>query len=175
MKSVFILIFISINYISFAVKIPFINVSKPTSEIIFLSKVSDENYAYAVYPNIGYYSIFWQLYLKKFLINPFNLENKLTDFNSNSFTSELVTPYGIERLKQMEVDYLLYYKSAFSQRKIEQIKKMNSDIDDESDLRLFFESKNYEVTIAENGVEALQKAQEAAQKGSPRMAGERQP
>lgn len=77
-KLIFVSGFILLNVCIFAVRLPVINVSKPPSDIVFLSKLSGEStnspalkdkISYIVFPHSNYYSLFWILYHKQYLVN----------------------------------------------------------------------------------------------------------
>jgi len=113
-RFLFIVIFVLLNYFLFAVEIPIIDTKQIPSEIIFLEKQKNKS-TFVVYPRADYYSIFWILQHKKRIINPIGLKSSDLLFNSQEFTSQLITKEGIEAVKSMNVDYLVFYTREVSE------------------------------------------------------------
>ncbi len=122
-KFVFIITFCLLNFIIFAVSVPTVNFNSPSSEMSFLKNLTDKSIVYAVYPNGDYYSIFWMLYHKHKMINPVNFVNTSNGFKSNEFSESLNTVKGIEKLKNLNVNYLILYKNRVQ---LQQVKSLDT-------------------------------------------------
>lgn len=108
-RGAFLVLFMLFNFVSFAVHIPVQDISNPPEEIAFLVNIGNKPVPYAVYPKGDYYSTFWVLAHENYLVNPVNLVNVETGFNSNEFTQMLTTEQGIDDTRAIGVEYLVYY------------------------------------------------------------------
>ena len=149
-KILFIISFLSLNFVIFAIKIPVININKPPQEIAFVKEKYPESVPYAVYPKGDYYSIFWAISHKDLLINPVNVVNYETGFDSNEFSKNLVTQEGVEEFLKHTPKYLIYYPENISDKDLEKINKINSDLETREDIRNFFEKEIGTITYVGN-------------------------
>jgi len=140
-KVLFIVVFLSLNFVIFAIKIPVINVSKPPLEIAYLKEKYPDSVPYAVYPKGDYYSIFWIISHEDLLINPVNFVNYETGFNSNEFSKNLITEEGIKEFLNHNPKYLIYYSGNISNEDLERINKINSNIKTREDIKDFFDEE----------------------------------
>ena len=140
-KILFILAFLTLNFVIFAIKIPVINVNKPPQEIAFVEEKYPESVPYAVYPKGDYYSIFWIISHEDLLINPVNFVNYETGFDSNEFSKNLITEEGIQEFLKHNPKYLIYYPNNISDDDLEKISKINSTLKSKEDIYEFFKSK----------------------------------
>lgn len=137
-KTLFVIGFLSLNFVIFAIKIPIINVNKPPQEIEFLKKEFPESASYAVYPKGDYYSIFWTISHEDVLINPVDFVDYKIGFDANEFSKNLVTPDGIKEFLSSNPKYLVYYKDKISNDDLEKISKLNPYIKSIDDISNFF-------------------------------------
>jgi hypothetical protein len=149
-KILFIISFLSLNFVIFAIKIPVININKPPQEIAFVKEKYPESVPYAVYPKGDYYSIFWVISHEDLLINPVNFVNYETGFESNGFSKNLITQEGIEEFLEHNPKYLIYYPENISDKDLEKINKINSDLKTREDIRDFFEREVGTITYVGN-------------------------
>jgi hypothetical protein len=138
-KILFIISFLSLNFVVFAIKIPVININKPPQEIAFVKEKYPESVPYAVYPKGDYYSIFWIISHEDLLINPVNFMNHETGFDSNEFSKNLITEEGIKEFLKHNPKYLIYYPENISDEDLEKINKINNNLENREDIRDFFE------------------------------------
>lgn len=138
-RVLFILAFLTLNFIIFAIKIPVININKPPEEIAFLKEKYPESVPYAVYPKGDYYSIFWIVSHEDLLINPVDFVNNETGFNSNEFSKNLITKEGINEFLSQNPKYLIYYPDKISDDDLEKITKINPELKTREDIAEFFE------------------------------------
>lgn len=139
-KILFILAFITLNFVIFAIKIPVININNPPEEIAFVKDKYPESVSYAVYPKGDYYSIFWIISHEDLLINPVNFVNYETGFDSNEFSKNLVTEEGIQEFLKHNPKYLIYYPNNISDDDLEKISKVNPTIKSKENIYEFFKS-----------------------------------
>jgi hypothetical protein len=137
-KILFILSFLTLNFVIFAIKIPVININKPPEEIAFVKENYPESVPYAVYPKGDYYSIFWIISHEDLLINPVNFINYETGFDSNEFSKNLITEEGIQQFLEKDPKYLIYYPDNVSDDDLEKIYKLNSQIESKDDVFSYF-------------------------------------
>jgi len=140
-KVLFILTFIALNFVIFAIKIPVININKPPAEIAFVKEKYPGSVPYAVYPKGDYYSIFWIISHEDLLINPVNFINYETGFDSNEFSKNLITEEGIQDFLEKEPKYLIYYPNNISNDDLEKISKVNPDLKSREDIYEFFKQR----------------------------------
>ena len=138
-KILFILAFLTLNFVIFAIKIPVININKPPEEIAFVKGKYPESVPYAVYPKGDYYSIFWIVSHEDLLINPVDFVNNETGFNSNEFSKNLITKEGINEFLSQNPKYLIYYPDKISDDDLEKITKINPELKTREDIAEFFE------------------------------------
>lgn len=138
-KVLFILAFLTLNFVIFAIKIPVININKPPEEIAFVKGKYPESVPYAVYPKGDYYSIFWIVSHEDLLINPVDFVNNETGFNSNEFSKNLITKEGINEFLSQNPKYLTYYPDKISDDDLEKITKINPELKTREDIAEFFE------------------------------------
>ena len=141
-KVLFILTFIILNFVIFAIKIPVININNPPQEIAYVKEKYPESVSYAVYPKGDYYSIFWIISHEDLLINPVNFVNYETGFDSNEFSKNLVTEDGVKEFLNKDPKYLIYYPENVSEDDLEKISELNLDIQSRDDIYQFF-SENF--------------------------------
>jgi hypothetical protein len=139
-KVIFITGFLALNFVIFAIEIPVINVNEPPAEIAYFKEITPDSVPYAVYPDGDYYSIFWILSHKNYLINPRDLKNYETGFDANEFSKNIITPEGIEEFQEKGAEYLLYYPERVSDQGLMKISELNPSINSKEDISLFFES-----------------------------------
>jgi hypothetical protein len=139
-KILFILTFLSLNFVIFAIKIPVININKPPQEIAYVKEKYPESVPYAVYPKGDYYSIFWIISHEDLLINPVNFINYETGFDSNDFSKNLITEEGIQVFLEQNPKYLIYYPQNISNDDLEKITEINPNIKSREDVYEFFKS-----------------------------------
>ena len=149
-KILFIISFLSLNFVIFAIKIPVININKPPQEIAFVKEKYPESVPYAVYPKGDYYSIFWAISHKDLLINPVNVVNYETGFDSNEFSKKLITQEGIKEFLKHNPKYLIYYPENISDKDLEKINKINNDLRTKEDIRDFFKREVGTITYVGN-------------------------
>ena len=140
-KTLFILTFITLNFVIFAIKIPVINIEKPPVEIAYVKEKYPESVSYAVYPKGDYYSIFWIISHEDLLINPVNFVNYETGFNANEFSKKLITEEGIQDFLKQNPKYLIYYPEKIPDDDLEKISEINPDIHTHEDIYEFFKQK----------------------------------
>jgi len=140
-KILFILAFVSLNFVIFAIKIPVININKPPEEIVFVKEKYPESVPHAVYPKGDYYSIFWIISHEDLLINPVNFVNYETGFDSNEFSKNLITPEGIQEFLTHNPRYLIYYPDNISDDDLEKITKVNPTLTSREEIYGFFKSE----------------------------------
>jgi len=140
-KILFILGFLGLNFVIFAIKIPVINIEKPPVEIAYVKEKYPESVSYAVYPKGDYYSIFWIISHEDLLINPVNFVNYETGFNANEFSKKLITEEGIQDFLKQNPKYLIYYPEKISDDDLEKISEINPDIHTHEDIYEFFKQK----------------------------------
>ncbi len=140
-KVLFILAFLTLNFVIFAIKIPVININKPPKEIAFVKEKYPESVPYAVYPKGDYYSIFWIISHEDLLINPVNFINYETGFDSNEFSKKLVTQEGIQEFLTHSPRYLIYYPNNISDDNLEKISKINPVLTSKEEIYEFFKSE----------------------------------
>ena len=140
-KVLFILTFLTLNFVIFAIKIPVINVNKPPQEIAFVKEKYPESVPYAVYPKGDYYSIFWIISHEDLLINPVNFINYETGFDSNEFSKKIITEEGIQEFLNHNPKYLIYYPNNISDDDLGKITKINPTLKSKEDIYEFFKSK----------------------------------
>lgn len=113
-KALFTSMFLAINYIIFAIKIPIIDFSNPPGDISFLNTIQSEQ-SIVVYPKADYYSIFWITKHRHKLLNPVDYKtSELID--SEKISKELVTIEGIKNAKDLGASILVYYKNSGQKR-----------------------------------------------------------
>ena len=140
-KILFILSFLTLNFVIFAIKIPVININKPPQEIAFVKEKYPGSVPYAVYPKGDYYSIFWIISHEDLLINPVNYVNYEIGFDSNEFSKKLITEDGIQEFLNQNPKYLIYYPENISNDDLEKIGKTNPNLSSKEDIYEFFKSK----------------------------------
>lgn len=140
-KILFIIAFLTLNFVIFAIKIPVININKPPEEIAFVKERYPGSVPYAVYPKGDYYSIFWIISHEDLLINPVNFVNYETGFDSNEFSKRLITEDGIKEFLKLSPKYLIYYPNNISGDDLEKITKINPTLKTKEDIYEFFKSK----------------------------------
>jgi len=140
-KTLFILTFIALNFVIFAIKIPVINIEKPPVEIAYVKEKYPQSVSYAVYPKGDYYSIFWVISHEDLLINPVNYVNYETGFNANEFSKKLITEEGIQEFLKQNPKYLIYYPNNISDEDLEKILEINPVLRTRDDIYGFFEQK----------------------------------
>ena len=140
-KILFILGFLGLNFVIFAIKIPVINIEKPPVEIAYVKEKYPQSVSYAVYPKGDYYSIFWIISHEDFLINPVNYVNYETGFNANEFSKKLITEEGIQEFLKQNPKYLIYYPNNISDEDLEKILEINPVLRTRDDIYGFFEQK----------------------------------
>lgn len=138
-KVLFIVIFLTLNFVIFAIKIPVININKPPMEIAYLKKEFPGSVSYAVYPKGDYYSIFWIISHEDLLINPVSFIDYKTGFESSKFSTNLITKEGIKEFLTHKPSYLIYYEGEISDDDIEKITKVNPELTSREDIAGFFE------------------------------------
>jgi hypothetical protein len=138
-KVLFIFVFLALNFVIFAIKIPIINIDKPPVEIAYLKKEFPGSVSYAVYPKGDYYSIFWIISQEDLLINPINFIDYKTGFDANEFSRNLITKEGIKEFLTHKPSYLIYYGNKISDDDLEKISKVNPEIKSREDIARFFE------------------------------------
>jgi len=139
-KILFIVAFLGLNFVIFAIKIPVININKPPEEIAFVKEKYPESVPYAVYPKGDYYSIFWIISHEDLLINPVNFINYETGFDSNEFSKKLITEEGIQEFLKQNPKYLIYYPEKISDEDMEKINETNPELKSREDIYEFFKS-----------------------------------
>ena len=139
-KILFILSFLTLNFVIFAIKIPVININKPPQEIAFVKEKYPESVPYAVYPKGDYYSIFWIISHEDLLINPVNFINYETGFDSNEFSKNLITEEGIREFLDKDPKYLIYYPENISDDDLEKIAEINPSLKSRENIYEFFRS-----------------------------------
>jgi len=139
-KILFILSFLTLNFVIFAIKIPVININKPPQEIAFVKEKYPESVPYAVYPKGDYYSIFWIISHEDLLINPVNFVNYETGFDSNEFSKKLITEEGIREFLDKDPKYLIYYPENISNDDLEKIAEINPSLKSRENIYEFFRS-----------------------------------
>jgi len=139
-KILFILSFLTLNFVIFAIKIPVININKPPQEIAFVKEKYPESVPYAVYPKGDYYSIFWIISHEDLLINPVNFVNYETGFDSNEFSKNLVTQEGIQEFLDKDPKYLIYYPENISNDDLQKIAEINPSLKSRENIYEFFRS-----------------------------------
>ncbi len=140
-KTLFILTFITLNFVIFAIKIPVINIEKPPVEIAYVKEKYPQSVPYAVYPKGDYYSIFWIISHEDLLINPVNYVNYETGFDANEFSKKLITEEGIQEFLKQNPKYLIYYPEKISDGDLEKIPEINPVLRTRDDIYGFFEQK----------------------------------
>jgi len=140
-KTLFILVFIALNFVIFAIKIPVINIEKPPVEIAYVKEKYPQSVPYAVYPKGDYYSIFWVISHEDLLINPVNYVNYETGFNAGEFSKKLITEEGIQEFLKQNPKYLIYYPEKISDDDLEKISEINPVLRTRDDIYGFFEQK----------------------------------
>jgi len=140
-KTLFILVFIALNFVIFAIKIPVINIEKPPVEIAYVKEKYPESVSYAVYPKGDYYSIFWVISHEDLLINPVSYVNYKTGFNAGEFSKKLITEEGIQEFLKQNPKYLIYYPEKISDDDLEKISEINPALRTRDDIYGFFEQK----------------------------------
>jgi hypothetical protein len=137
-KVFLIVIFIVINYFTFALRLPIINVSKPPEEIGFIKALPVDS-KIAIYPSGDFYSIFWVLKHEKVLMNPRDVFSGEGIFDADSFSEMLITPEGAVSFDEHGGNYLVLYLDRISDQSLQKIMELNSSIESRSDLVSFFE------------------------------------
>jgi hypothetical protein len=140
-KILFILGFLGLNFVIFAIKIPVINIEKPPVEIAYVKEKYPQSVLYAVYPKGDYYSIFWVISHEDLLINPVNYVNYETGFNAGEFSKKLITEEGIQEFLKQNPKYLIYYPEKISDDDLEKISEINPVLRTRDDIYGFFEQK----------------------------------
>jgi len=140
-KILFILGFLGLNFVIFAIKIPVINIEKPPVEIAYVKEKYPQSVPYAVYPKGDYYSMFWIISHEDLLINPVNFVNYETGFNANEFSKKLITEEGIQEFLKQNPKYLIYYPEKISDDDLEKISEINPVLRTRDDIYGFFEQK----------------------------------
>ena len=140
-KILFILGFLGLNFVIFAIKIPVINIEKPPVEIAYVKEKYPQSVPYAVYPKGDYYSIFWVISHEDLLINPVSYVNYKTGFNAGEFSKKLITEEGIQEFLKQNPKYLIYYPNNISDDDLEKITELNPDINSREDIYDFFEGR----------------------------------
>lgn len=108
---VFLSTFILLHYALMLVRVPVINTKQAPADIAFLAQVGGDNQIrYVVYPKGDYSSIFWITNHKQVLVNPIDLNYKISGLDTKEFSKQLPTNKGINNLISLEVDYLLIHK-----------------------------------------------------------------
>ncbi len=153
-KVAFLLGFLGLNFVIFAVKIPVINVKEPPHEIAFVKKAFPDTVKYAVYPKGDYYSIFWIISHEDFLINPQDYVDAETGFDSKVFSENLLSPEGVEDLIDRGASYLIFYSDKVDvlvlQEEFEWVENVDSLVE-------FFEENFGEVIYEEKGIRVFER------------------
>lgn len=139
-RVLFISLFLILNFIVFSIKIPIINLSNPPAEIDFLRDTYPTSVNYAVYPKGDYYSIFWITSHKDNLLNPVDVKDTVTGFDSNEFSRLLITPEGIDSLKSKNPEYLVLYLNEISEAHVKKVSEVNPSITTKDELKGFFDA-----------------------------------
>lgn len=139
-KIAFIVGFLGLNFVIFAIRIPVININNPPEEVAFVKEKFPESVPYAVYPKGDYYSIFWIISHEDLLINPVNFINYETGFDSNEFSRKLITEEGIQRFLKQNPKYLIYYPNNISDDDLKKISEINHTVNSKEDIYEFFKS-----------------------------------
>lgn len=142
---------LALNFVITAVKIPVLDVSNPPEEISFLRDISKDKFSYAVYPKGDYYSLFWILSHKKFLINAVGVSGYNNEFDAEKFSRDLLTDRGYAELTNYNASYLVYYPNKISGSNLENIHKTITYISSKSDIEHFFSVKYGEPVRFSNG------------------------
>ncbi len=83
----FVLAFVALNFVVFAIKIPVINVGDPPQDVRALTKLDGRSLVF--YPEGDYYSLFWSQVFKKEILNPKNVD--VGTLSPKEFTASLLT------------------------------------------------------------------------------------
>jgi len=137
-KAAFVVGFLALNFVIFAVKIQVININKPPQEIAFIKNEFPGTVPYAVYPKGDYYSIFWVISHEDLLINPVDYVNYDTRFDANKFSKNLITEKGVEDFLANKPKYLAYYSTNISEDKARKLTEINPAIKSKEDVAIFF-------------------------------------
>jgi hypothetical protein len=101
---------ITLSLMEFYIPIKITKVQTPPQVYTYIKNATAQNSVIAVYPeNETTQAIFWTLYTRQPLSNPYQLS--YNGFSAGDFTKSLITNEGIEKAKQLGVNYLVYFKN----------------------------------------------------------------
>ena len=126
-----------LQIVVFSVYLPLVDLAVPPKEVEALKNGSEKRFSYAVYPKGDYYSIFWILDHGKYLVNPEGIVIS-EKFNSDEFSKNLVTPEGINNLRALKTEYLIFYGNKVDLSLLEKIGDRNKNIKSKQNLTSFF-------------------------------------
>jgi hypothetical protein len=127
-----------LSLVSFSVKLPLVNVSKPPREVKELTTLKCK--VFAVIPIGDYYSSFWILHHEKLLINPKDFVNTKTKYNASKLTYSLFTTEGLQAFSKGPSKCLVLYDNALTREFFQQITKYNKRVTNKTELRQYLES-----------------------------------
>lgn len=103
----FVLFFVLLNFVVFAIKVPVINIQNPPEDVVALKNLDGRSLVF--YPEADFYNLFWSQVYKKEIINPKGIT--VLDQPSKEFTSNLLTGKGLDLLAKSDTKYLIYNKN----------------------------------------------------------------
>ena len=106
-KVLFVLFFVFLNFVVFAIKIPLINIQNPPEDIVALKNL--DGHSLVFYPEADFYSLFWSQVFNKEIINPRN--TTIYGQTSKEFTSGLLAGKSLDLLAKSNTKYLIYNKN----------------------------------------------------------------
>lgn len=105
--------FFALSLMEFFVPLRITDVSVPPKVFTYISQNTPANSSLAVFPySQNVETLFWTREHNRFLVNPRDLVNPQTGFDSLEFTSHLPSCAGILEAQKLGVDYLVYFPLA---------------------------------------------------------------
>ena len=108
LKTAFILSFVLLNYVVFAIRIPFINIRDVPEEVTRFSKLEGKSLVF--YPEADYYILFWSQIFNKEIINP--KDTLVEGLQTKDFSAKLLTGDNTGLFDKSDTRYLIYNKNS---------------------------------------------------------------
>ena len=134
-------VLVVINFVSFSIKLPVIDTSKPPEEIAYISREFPGTDNYMVLPKGDYYSIFWSSLLKDKLLNQKDLTEDSNDTFIDNFYVNIFHPGSLGLLQERKVKYIVFYPEQVTKNVLNNIHKVDETINNVYDIDKYIQSE----------------------------------